>query len=323
MGLSERAAVAVLWTLAALGGLLAILLSRFENDWPSLMAALFLLAMIIFAVYLAHIRVYHDVDTALAGTDRITPFVVRLMYKRRVAEVVLDACLVTIAYYSAYRLRFEGPEFGVFFRSFLQSLPLVVGVQMITLVAVGAYRGVWQYFGLMDAVTFAKGVLLGTTTSVLLIVYLYRFESYSRGVFVVYAALLMLVLCGARASFRLMSEFAHRRRHAGQRLIIYGAGDGTATAVRELLNQTTGGYRMLGFIDDDPGMARSRMQGYPVLGDFGSLTSLISNGEVDTVVITRSAIGVDRLDTLRNLCAEHGVSLSRLHFRLDEIVPTG
>jgi UDP-GlcNAc:undecaprenyl-phosphate/decaprenyl-phosphate GlcNAc-1-phosphate transferase len=323
MGLSERAAVAVLWTLSALGGMLAISLSRFENDWPSLAAALFLLAMIIFAVYLARIRVYHDTDNALVSTGRITPFVAGLMYKRRVAEVVLDACLVTIAYYTAYRLRFEGPEFGVFFRSFLQSLPLVVGVQMLTLVGVGAYRGVWQYFGLMDAVTFVKGVLLGTLTSVFLVVYTYRFQNYSRGVFVIYAALLLLLLGGSRASFRLISEFAHRRRHAGQRLIIYGAGDGAAIAVRELLGRTPDGYRMLGFIDDDPGMARSRMQGYPVLGDFASLTSLISNGAVDTVVITTHLISVDRLDLLRGLCAEHGVSLARLHFRLDEIVVAG
>ncbi|HVH25668.1 MAG TPA: hypothetical protein VM818_02875 [Vicinamibacterales bacterium] len=323
MGLSERAAVAVLWTLSALGGLLAISLSRFQNDWPSLAAAVFLLAMIIFAVYLAHIRVYTDAEDALVSTGRITPFVVGFMYKRRVAEVVLDACLVTIAYYSAYRLRFEGPEFGVFFRSFLQSLPLVVGIQMLTLVGVGAYRGVWQYFGLMDAVTFVKGVLLGTLTSVFLVVYLYRFENYSRGVFVIYAALLMLLLGGSRASFRLISEFAHRRRHAGQRLIIYGAGDGAAIAVREILSRTAEGYRMLGFIDDDPGMARSRMQGYPVLGDFASLTSLIANGAVDTVVITTHLISVDRLDTLRSLCAEHGVSLARLHFRLDEIVAAG
>jgi UDP-GlcNAc:undecaprenyl-phosphate GlcNAc-1-phosphate transferase len=322
MGLSERSAVAVLWTLAALGGLLGISLSRFENDWPSLASALFLLAMIIFAVYLAHIRVYHDSD-AVVASGRVTPFVVSFMYKRRVAEVVLDACLVTIAYYSAYRLRFEGPEFNQFFRTFLQSLPLVVGVQMVTLVAVGAYRGVWQYFGLMDAVTFAKGVLMGTLSSVFLIVYLYRFASYSRGVFVIYAALLLLLLGGSRASFRLMSEFAHRRRHAGQRLVIYGAGDGAATAVRELLGRTSEGYRMLGFIDDDPGMARSRMQGYPVLGDFASLESLVSNGAVDTVVITTHLISVDRLEKLRSLCAEHGVALARLHFRLDEIVAAG
>jgi UDP-GlcNAc:undecaprenyl-phosphate GlcNAc-1-phosphate transferase len=227
---------------------------------------------------------------------------------------------VAIAYYSAYRLRFEGGEFSYFLDNLLESLPLVLGVQMVTLFAVGAYRGVWRLFGLMDAVTFAKGVFFGTLTSVFLIVYLYRFENYSRGVFVIYGALLLILLVGSRASFRLISEFAHRRRQTGQRLIIYGAGDGAATAVRELLGRTGQGYRMVGFIVDDPNMSRVRMQGYPVLGNYESLVSLVSNGAVDIVVITSHLMDADRLENLERLCTEHNVALARLHFKLDELV---
>jgi UDP-GlcNAc:undecaprenyl-phosphate GlcNAc-1-phosphate transferase len=320
IGLSERRAVAVLWILAALGGFLALSLQRFHNDWPSIAAAVFLLAMIIFAVYLAHVRVYHEVDEALLRTKGITPFFFDFMHKRRVAEVLLDVCLVTIAYYAAYRLRFEGAEFSSFFPSFIQSLPIVVGVQMVVLFVVGAYRGVWRFFGLMDGVIFGKAVLLGTLTSVFLIVYLYRFENYSRGVFVIYGALLLLLLGGSRASFRLISEFAQRRRHAGRRLVIYGAGDGAATTVRELLSHSREDYRMLGFVDDDPKMARTRIQGYPVLGDYASLVSLVSNGAVDSVVITASLMDVARLDELQALCGEHQVSLARVHITLDQLV---
>jgi UDP-GlcNAc:undecaprenyl-phosphate GlcNAc-1-phosphate transferase len=321
IGLSEREAVAVLWALGALGGLLAVLLQHFENDWASIAAATFVLAMIIFAVYLANVRVYRDTDAAPLGAGRITPFVAEFMYKRRVAEVFLDVCLVTLAYHAAYRLRFEGPEFSGFRPNFLTSLPLVVALQMMALFLVGAYRGVWRYFGLMDGVTFAKGVLFGTLTIVTAIAYLYRFEAYSRGVFVIYAALLMLMLSGSRASFRLISEFATRRRRpGGQRLAIYGSGDGAATAVRDLLSSTAEGCWMLGFIDDDPVMARARMQGYPVLGGYQTLVSLISSGKVDSVVITTPAIDVDRLESLQALCAQHGVSLSRLHVGLNNLV---
>ena len=38
---------------------------------------------------------------------------------------------------------------------------------MIALFAVGIYRGVWRYFGLMDTVVIAKGVFLGTVAAVL------------------------------------------------------------------------------------------------------------------------------------------------------------
>jgi UDP-GlcNAc:undecaprenyl-phosphate GlcNAc-1-phosphate transferase len=320
IGLSERRAVLVLWTLAALSGLLAFSMRQFDNDWPSVVAAVFLLAMIIFAVYLANVRVYSDPDGGLVKTARITPFVAEFMYKRRVAEVMLDLCLVVIAYYSAYRLRFEGSEFSRYYPNFLNSLPLVVGSQMVALFFVGAYRRVWRYFGLMDSMTFAKGVFFGAITSVALVAYIYRFENYSRGVFVVYAALLLILLIGSRASFRLISEFAHRGRPDGQRLVIYGAGDGAATAVRDILSRTPDGCRMLGFIDDDPGMARVRMQGYPVLGGYETIVRLISSGAVDSVVITTPAIDVERLESLQALCAAHHVSLARLHLDLDHLV---
>lgn len=320
IGLSERSAVLLLWTLSALGGLLGVALRRFNNDLPSLAAALFVLASITFAVYLAHVRVYDEDDTALtSGAGRVTPIVVEFMYRRRIAEVMLDLCLIAIAYYSAYRLRFGGDQFGAYFPRFLESLPLVIGIQVICLFLVGGYRGVWRYFGLMDGVVFAKGVALGTLLNVGLLVYVYRFQQYSRGVFIIYAALLMLFLAGSRASFRLITEFAHRRNQRGTRVAIYGAGDVGASAVRDILSRRFDSYRMLGFIVEDPSLERVRMQGYSVIGNYEYLLRLVEESGVDLVVITQP-IDVERLELLRRHCAEHRVSLERLHFALDQLV---
>jgi hypothetical protein len=63
---------------------------------------------------------------------------------------------------------------------------------------------------MMDAVIFGKGIVLGTVAAQIAILYLYRFESYSRAVFVIDAALLVLLLSGSRASFRLVAEFVLR-----------------------------------------------------------------------------------------------------------------
>src|SRR5206468_9687395 len=111
-------------------------------------------------------------------------------------------------------------------------LPLVLAAQLIALFAVGGYRGVWRHFGMMDAVVFGKGVLFGTIASELMILYFYRFESYSRSVFVIYAALLMLMLSASRASFRLVGEFVNRRRTIGQRCVIYGTAGAPLETIR-------------------------------------------------------------------------------------------
>jgi len=319
IGLPERTAVMVLWTLAALGALIGIELRYAGSGLGAPVGGAFVLAMVIFAVYLSRVRVYEDTDLALVRSGKITPFVDNLMYKRRAAEVMLDLCLIALSYHLAYRLRFEGAEYALYFPQFLNSLPIVIGVQVVALLAVGTYRGVWRYFGLMDGVTFGKGVALGTVAIVTTIVFVYRFENYSRGVFVIYAAVLLLALNGSRASFRLMSEFIRRRR-IGERLVVYGAGDGGSLVIRELLNDEHRSYRLLGFIDDDPQKVRLRVQGYPVLGGYETLAGLARERAVDAVVVSAREISPERLKAIEELCADNGILLSRLHFRLEQLV---
>ncbi len=318
IGLSEPAAVGVLWLLAAVGGALGIGLDYFNLSWSSPAAALFVLAMVLFAVYLSRIRVYED-DAPIDRTT-LTPIVVDFMYKQQVAEVLLDLCLVTIAYYSAYRLRFEGDDFGAGFQTFYRTLPLVLPAQMLALFAVGFYRGVWRYFGLMDTVVIAKGVVLGTGAVLLVMPFLSGFDSYSRTVFVIDLVLLAALLVASRVSFRLIGEFLQRNRKTARRVVVYGAGGGGALAVRELTAAEETPYRILGFADDDPRKQRTRVQGYPVIGGYDSVRSLVESGAVDLVVISARLIDVDRLRTLEALCGDHGVALSRLRIGLEPIV---
>src|SRR4029450_6756412 len=106
--------------------------------------------------------------------------------------------------------------------------------QLLCLYIAGGYLGTWRYFGLMDAVVFAKGVLIGTVAAQMVILYAYRFVSYSRAVFVIDAALLMLLLAGTRASFRLLGEFVSRHHASGRRCVVYGYGNGASlTTIRE------------------------------------------------------------------------------------------
>jgi FlaA1/EpsC-like NDP-sugar epimerase len=103
-------------------------------------------------------------------------------------------------------------------------------------------------------------------------------------------------------------------------MVIYGAGGGGSIAIRELVNGGLGDLRMLGFVDDDPHKTRTRMLGYPVLGGFDALESLITGGAVDVVVVSTTLIDFDRLGQLQALCEEHHVVLSRSRFELQHLV---
>jgi len=139
-------------------------------------------------------------------------------------------------------------------------------------------------------------------------------------VYVIYAAVLLLLHTASRASFRLIGEFVRRRHGTGPRLLIYGAGEAGAIALRGLMGEGGGPYRMLGFIDDDDRKRGSRVLGYPVLSSYRGLVSLVQHGGVDRIVISARGIPESRVRELAQLCATAGVALSRLHVRMDHLV---
>ena len=320
IGLSERSAVAVLWLLAAIGGLLGVAVQHIGESWSIPAVIAFLIAMILVAVYLARIRVYEGDDARVLREGTVTPIVVEFMYKRRVAEVLLDFCLVSLAYYAAYRLRFEGEDFMKNFESLITTLPIVVAAQMVAFFVVGVYRGVWRYFGLNDAMVVATGALTGSAVALGVIVAWPRFISYSRAVFAMDFLLAVALVTLSRVSFRLIGEFVQRRRQGGERVVIYGAGDGGALVVRELLSRRDRAVKILGFADDDRRKAGTRLGGYSVLGGDEALRALIMEDGVDTIVVSSAAIGDERLAPLVSLCRRHGVALSRLRVGMEQIV---
>ena len=316
LGLSERRAVIILWALAATAGAIGFVVRRTTAVDAWLLTAIFVIAMVVFAAYLAQVRVYDEPSGVPPSGATLILF--ELMYKRRIAEVLLDFSLVLIAYYGAWRLRFEGPEWSAYAGSYLQSVPIALAIQMVALFVFGAYRGAWRYFGLMDGVAFAKAVGFGTVALIVTLVYLYRFENYSRAVVVIYAALLMLLLCGSRASFRLIGEYARRRR-PGVRLVIYGGGEAGVLVLRELLGHPVERFRMIGFIDDDPASRWLRLNGYPVLGGERRLLELINEGKVDVVVIGSLHFDPDRRKRLEQACRLNSIRLLKFSFRLDSL----
>ena len=317
MGLSEPAAVAVLWVLAAIGGLIGVGVRVVSTPFAGVIAGVFVIGMALFAAYLAGVRVYEDGPAV--QSRGLTPVVVDFMHKRRVLEVLLDLSLVCMAYYSAYRLRFDRTQFDTAFPHFLQSLPIVIAGQIPVLLALGAYRGMWRHFGLMDAVVFGKSVALGTLASVALVVWLNDGLPMPGAVFVIYAALLLLLLTGSRASFRLMTEFISRRA-SGRRVVIYASSQDEQFAVHRLATSGDEPRRVLGFFEDSHAGVRTSVEGYPILGDYGDLLDLIAAARTDEVIACVRNIEEGRLDELTEHCSVHNVALVKFRYALESAV---
>jgi len=204
MGLSERAAVVVLWLLAGLGGGIGVVL-RSTRDGLSLAAgAVFVLLMCVLAFVLARVRVYDEAQVPAPSAFTLIPGDVP--YKRRVFEVLVDVSLAGAAFYLATRLQFDRQGFAANAENFYRSLPIVLTAQLVGFFIVGVYRGTWDHFKRKDRVTFLKGVALGAAISQLAIWLLYGYYNYSISIFLIYSSLLGGLMVGARTVVAYIEE---------------------------------------------------------------------------------------------------------------------
>jgi UDP-GlcNAc:undecaprenyl-phosphate/decaprenyl-phosphate GlcNAc-1-phosphate transferase len=319
LGFPESRAVLMLYGFAACGGATAVALSRSSFQEASVLTGVLLIGLMLLGVRLARVKTYGGRDFELLRDRRFTPLLVDFTYKRRVFELLLDLLLAGLAYYAAHVIRFGDDFSGLYINLFVRSLPVVMACELAGLYVGGVYQGIWRYFTVSDLIPYAKGFLLGTIGTLLTLVYLYRFESYSRGVFLINLLIFGLLVVGSRLSFRGLAELANRYSTSGEPTLIYGAGDGGTLLARELRNNRKHLYRPVGFIDDDLAKQGRRILGLSVLGTGADLEELIGRHSV-TIVVVSTPLEPNRFSALRLVCHRSGTALKQLQFQFSDLL---
>ncbi len=316
MGYPESRAVLLLYGFAALGGATAIALRRASFEEASLLTGLLMMGLVLLGVRLARVNVYGGQDFSLLRDRPYTPLLADFTYKRRVFELLMDVGLAGFAYYAAYVIRFGEVFWTTYYDLFLRSLPIVIACELVGLYAAGVYRSIWRFISLADLGTYIKGVGLGSVASILALLYMSRFEGYSRGVFIINVLCFGLLVLGSRVSTRALGEWSHRYRQTGRLALIYGAGDGGALSVKELRTNPNFEFRPVGFIDDDLSKQGRRIAGLPVLGTGDNLADLLGTTGAEAVILS-TRLPPDRHDAVARQCYRAGVSVLRLEVRLE------
>jgi UDP-GlcNAc:undecaprenyl-phosphate GlcNAc-1-phosphate transferase len=317
LGIDEHRAVLGLYVLAALGGLIALALQHADPGYAAILIGFYLVLLIGIGIVLGHVESH-----ALDADRRPPPLVSDVAYQNRVFEVLLDIALISLAYYAAFRFRFQNEAFNHFLPYFVTSFPLVLACQVAGLALAGKYRQVWRSFGSTELIGLIKGIGIGFAGSALLMLYMYGFVGFSRLVFVIDVALLAFLLAGSRLAITTVDEYLRARRGAGQRVLIYGAGVGGRLLVRALMEDRSFALLPVGFIDDDPAKRRLRLEGVPVVGTFADLAALVQDQEIAQVLVSTKTLDRMRLAEVAALCRERGVAIRAMRFSLEEIGPT-
>jgi UDP-GlcNAc:undecaprenyl-phosphate GlcNAc-1-phosphate transferase len=209
---------------------------------------------------------------------------------------------------------------------FLKSMPMVIGCKLLIFYIMGVYRGLWSYISTSDVFLIIRASLIASLAAVAVITYIYRFQSFSKGVFIIDWFLATGFVLAVRGSFRLFQETHKRQTLTGDKVVIYGAGRAGELLLREITNNQSLNVRPVGFVDDDQLKKGKKIQGYPILGSFESLAEIHQKHQLDGLLISfNDQGGQNTLSGMnaREFCKTHGLFLKRFQVCLiDEEQPT-
>jgi FlaA1/EpsC-like NDP-sugar epimerase len=230
--------------------------------------------------------------------------------------VFSDAVFFVIALVAAYLFRFEFSLNAARIQQIQNLLIWVVPFKLIMFFAFGLYRGMWRYTSTHDFWLLARTSFLATLIIIFFILYLNRFEGYSRAVFITDGFLTFLFAGGLRMMIRSYYA-AHMNPRSAQafsdkinlkKVLIVGAGDAGEKILREILENYRLDYQVEGFIDDDPAKNGRSIHGIRVLGDVGKIARIVKRKNIQEVLIAMPSASGDQIRRIADTCQDSSVS---------------
>ncbi|HYN50023.1 MAG TPA: hypothetical protein VES62_03785, partial [Thermoleophilaceae bacterium] len=208
---------------------------------------------------------------------------------RRLGQAGVDACLLALAYYLAYVLRFDAEITPRYERLLVDTIGLTVAMKVVIFALFGLYSKLWRFVDQKDFESILKAVVV-STVGLIAVLFLFSIGRVSppRSVIALAFLLSLVFVSGARFAVRALVERPARGpflERASNEVLIVGAGNGGQQVAFELRRNPALRSAAVGFVDDDPRKQGMRVAGHKVLGTTAELARVLDGVKPDEVII--------------------------------------
>jgi FlaA1/EpsC-like NDP-sugar epimerase/lipopolysaccharide/colanic/teichoic acid biosynthesis glycosyltransferase len=231
-----------------------------------------------------------------------------LLVKR--TQLALDISILVFAFWFSYLVRFEFNLPPADRNAGLHQLPLVVLLQFVALTVTGVRMFVWRYVGLSELRSFLKAAVGPAVVMVLMRLLLTESQQVWRiplSIIFLDTLLAFTGVLGVRVCRRTLHEREVRliggaMPIAKRPVLLIGAGHAGVAWAREIQDRGRTDLEIRGFVDDDLNKQRSVISGIRVVGTTEDLPLLVSELQIDHVVITIAEASRKELKRIRDIC---------------------
>ena len=208
----------------------------------------------------------------------------------------MDMVLFAAAHVGAYFIRFDFNISPLQLENMAIVMPWLIAFKVTVFYLMGIYRGMYRYSGISDMWRIVKATILSSLAIITIMLILQRFSGFSRAVFILDGGLSFLFTGGLRLGIRIAfqegflgnkneSHALIEIRKGDRPLIIIGAGDAGEKTLRELGDNSSLPYKVVGFLDDDIKKKGRSIHGVSVLGRIDELEIEAKRFGIEEVLI--------------------------------------
>jgi FlaA1/EpsC-like NDP-sugar epimerase len=235
--------------------------------------------------------------------------------RHRIWQLVADACLIALAWWLSFELRFDQGVPVYYEKLFQRTILIVVAIQLVVFVLFRFYDRWWRYVSIRDMWSALRGVTAAVVASSLTV---YFFSPVAqvrlpRSVAIMDWLLLLAFVAGSRLLARSVIERPGTGLIArGKEVLVVGAGDAGQLVIREMQRNRQLGYTPIGLIDDDPRKKNLRIHGVRVLGTTDELRHILRDNKPDEVILAIPSASGDMRQKVVNLTREGNIPVKTL-----------
>jgi FlaA1/EpsC-like NDP-sugar epimerase len=229
-------------------------------------------------------------------------------YRTKLLFLAGDLVCVLLANLLALALRFDFKWASITEPTTRATELLVIDILLTPVVfyVMGLYQSFWKYTSLEDLLRLVRAIAY-RTIGLIVLFYALSLGSFSRAAMIINTVLLLVFTGSLRLAPRFHFEFfSARRRSAGRRTLIVGAGDTGEALLRELRKSPHLEFNPVGFVDDDREKFGNKIHGVPVLGDRSTLERLIEECGAREVIIAVPGAPGSAMHEIFEICRRTG-----------------
>ena len=246
------------------------------------------------------------------------------IYKNFLLVLAIDVFLVAFAWYFANLLRFNFEIPPDSMAAITRLVPIILGTKMVIFYMFDLYKGMWRYTSIDDLLNIIKASGISSLLVVTVVAFTHGLAGFARAAFVIDWVLTVFLIAGWRlgirlyfwlgpkdrlSSFRLLTPFKLKKgeRSGAKKLLILGAGDCGEKIYREIQDNASLRYEVVGFLDDDLMKVGRLLHGVPILGTTSELKSLSQRIGADETLIAIPSATSAQMRALLAHCEESGL----------------